>query len=503
MEGLRRTAAVAAADPSAPVDAVLKVRIGKHGKSEFEARRIVLPRAEGGKAALQCFQKESKKRPGAPPLQVRRSIPVRDIREIKLSDTATNAGGGVQLGQLHIEIVTADNASARRNIGLEFADVKSFQTWHAALYSRWLQCSKASTGASARHAAAVSSKAAAAAIAAACPPVDLSDALFGIMAYYNRLVTAPVLPSSRHGGRDAARAEASVAAASALLQMQTMHENFVMCAAAAAERIIEELLYAGMLANSGGGGGRGSGAVVSKGDVKVDQGRWPLRVQVTAWDPVFEGVQRAGQEKWKLDGHVRGPRLRLRLLLLLLLRVLRAIFLLVLVLPSSFDRGGELVLWWGAPLVRTLARSFFVLALTSEHWPPPPPPPPPLLLLKTWNDDDFQALRNARYVQYSTMTSQLTARNNNANAFAGGGGGGGGGVGVQVFTRPACVVDHLGFRATVTLLHRDERSDDNAKLPPRKSKVLPAQATAQVGGLVGWWVRSFVGSFVDFFLLIR
>ncbi len=83
------------------------------------------------------------------------------------------------------------------------------------------------------------------------------------------------------------------------------------------------------------------------------------------------------------------------------------------------------------------------------------------------------------------MTSQLTAARatiaTTATAAASGGGGGGGGVGVQVFTRPTCVVDHLGMRATVTLLHSDERDDAHAQQPRLyQNKLLPAQATAQV-----------------------
>lgn len=264
---------------------VLRVRVGKPGPgSEYQPRRVVLSKT-GPDSCLRYFQKESKRANGAV-LMLRRTIFFRDINEIQLS----RPDGPTTGASLRIEVVTVGK-SRKSNIGLEFPDMSSFEEWHAALYSRWLQCSnngKSKTSRIRRSGSHVPNE------TARESAVDLSTTFFGLLAEYKNMVRRRKL-SHQRGPKATSMTDV-------VLQIQKLHQHFVHSATVAAQRIIESTVFDGLVTRAPAD--KLVEALKAKTRVSITQDNWPLTITVTAWDPSFKSA-RNGHEKWKLEGHVR------------------------------------------------------------------------------------------------------------------------------------------------------------------------------------------------------
>ena len=295
------------------LDAVVKVRVGKASSpsARYEARRVVLSKP-GWDATLRYFQKEAKRQPGGLPLLLRRTIFFRDVTEIQISKVARPKGAAVDDGDMHgssdfhrIEVVTSE-PSSRTNIGLEFETVSNFQNWHAALYSRWLRSSNGSASgpAGGSRSGDSATQQPSNVIPNSLPAIDLSESFFGLLSEYSHLITAKGAAQPMTGTTAAARrkrhASAVAATTEVALQLQALHENFVHCATVAAQNIVEKALFTGMVDVSAA-----AAPTFRKRTVyHVVHESWPLAIRVTSWDPCFKDASSAGQDKWKLEGHV-------------------------------------------------------------------------------------------------------------------------------------------------------------------------------------------------------
>ena len=244
------------------LDAVLNVRIGKQRVGQYAPRRVVVSKP-GPDASLRYYQKESKRQAPGDLLLLRRTIAFRDIAEIQICKRGNSTGGddsdtaeekdddddfSADATALRIEIVTIDKSS-KTNLGLEFPDLGSFQEWHAALYTRWLQCNtstrkdiKAQRPVGRVRRSSVSEQLSPAVNARGRRRphvVSLSDTLFGLMDQYNSLVVQANPQLKGKLRRKSARNVTEVA-----LKLQALHDNFVQCATTAAQELIEQVCRA-------------------------------------------------------------------------------------------------------------------------------------------------------------------------------------------------------------------------------------------------------------------